>query len=458
MLRTLTVALVLTCVVAADAAAQIVQRPTRPYRGLFGGGPPPDPNRSRSELTFTGSVLSGYDTWLSPGGSTVPTDPTQERHSGRALTGEAALSYFRGRTQRSVSVAGRVRSNGYSGIDAESTLGGSGVVAGQTNLGRVTQLRVSQNVSYEPTLVLGGQAPIGIDASTPVATPTDVSSGYLEQRSWSSSSFVNLDRRWTARHTTQIGVAYSRQTYLDGLGNDTRSSTANAMHSWSFSRTSNIRAQYLFNDSDFESIGGLSTPMTNQNVELLFGYNKRLSPTRQLQIEGGGGATHVSTLSALDRSELSYWMPSGRGSISWDVGRSWSIGGSYSRSASVLQGVSLTSFATDAATVSVSGLINSRMEASISANYSNGRSGGADTTGRFETYRGSLQLLYALSRCCATTVNYDYYVYGFQNVADLPSSFPSDFDRQAIRVGFTVWLPLYGMYQDGDRSRGSRRY
>ena len=91
--------------------------------------------------------------------------------------------------------------------------------------------------------------------------------------------------------------------------------------------------------------------MTNQTIDFSFSYDRRLSPTRQLQITGGGGATHVSTLNAVDHSNLWYWMPSGSGSFSWDVGRSWSLAGDYSRSANVLQGVSLTTFATDSAIV-----------------------------------------------------------------------------------------------------------
>jgi hypothetical protein len=401
--------------------------------------------------------MMGYDTWLSPGGSSTPTSPVEERHSGRAVTGDAALSYFRGRIERSVSLDGRARTNGYSGINADPTIGGTVVATAETNLGRLTQLRVSQDFGYEPTLVLGAPGAAGIVIDAPVAPSADVTSGYLEQRSWSANSLINLDRRWTARHTTRVGAAFSRLTYLDDLGNDTRTRGANATHSWLLSRSHSVRALYNISDSDLDAVDGLATPMTNQNIDVSFGYTRRLSPTRQLQMNAGGGATHVSTLNALDRSDLAYWMPSGSGSVSWDVGRSWSLAGEYSRAASVLQGVSVTTFATDSASASVSGLVNSRVEASLSTTYSNGRSGGADTSGRFENYSGSLQLRYAISRCCATAVNYDYYVYRFENVADLPSGFPADFDRQAIRVGITVWLPLYGTYQDGGSSRGSRR-
>jgi hypothetical protein len=229
------------------------------------------------------------------------------------------------------------------------------------------------------------------------------------------------------------------------------------MHSWRFSRTSSIRASYSYSDSDLESGSGMITPMVTKSIEVSLGYSRRLSPTRQLQITTGGGATQVSTLDTVNRSDLSYWMPSGSGSLSWDVGRSWSIAGNYNRSASVVQGVSLTTFATNSAGASLSGLLGSRVETSISTAYSNGQSGGLGTSGRFENYSGSLQMLYAFSRCCATTLNYDYYVYRFQDVADLPNLFPPDFDRQAIRVGFTIWLPLYGTYADAGSSRGTRR-
>jgi hypothetical protein len=458
MRRLLAFAAMIVCALTADAAAQIVQRPSRPYRGLFGGGPTPDPNRTRSELTLTSSLLVGHDTWLSPSGTEGSVDPSEERHSGAALTGDAALKFFRGRAERSIAVDGLVRSNGYAGIGAESTLGASGSVTGLTHLGRLTQLRVGQEFGYEPTLVLGMPAAIDnvvVDVSS--QPPLDVSSGYLEQRSWSSSSFLNFDRRWSQRQTTTIGAAYSRVSYLDDLGSDTSSVAATASHVWLFNSRSSVRGLYQINDSELHPSDGPVTPMTTQNIEMSYGYARRLSPTRQLQLSVGGGATHVNTLNATNGSDLAYWMPAGSGSFSLDVGRSWSIAGDYSRSANVLQGVSLTSFATDAASASVSGLVSSRIEMSLAAMYSNGRSGGANTSGRFENSSGSAQLLYAISRCCATTVNYDYYVYHFENVTDLASGFPPNFDRQAIRVGFTVWLSLYGTYAEGGASRGVRR-
>ena len=56
-------AIVVFSVVPGWAHAQAVQRPLRPYAGWFGGGPPPDPNRTRQELTLQGSVLGSRSEW-----------------------------------------------------------------------------------------------------------------------------------------------------------------------------------------------------------------------------------------------------------------------------------------------------------------------------------------------------------------------------------------------------------
>lgn len=449
-----TILMVLVCLCAAptDAAAQTTQRPTRPYRGLFGGGPTSDPNRTRTELTFTGSLLFGYDTWLTPGGTGI--NPTQEPQSGNALTGEASLGYFHGNNRRSLSIDGRTLTLGYSGINADPTIGGSVAIVGHSNLGRVVEVTVSEDVAYEPTLVLGGTTPdVPIEGPAP-APPADVTSGYLEQRSWSSNTGLSLGRQWTPRQTTRVDAGYLHSVFLDEFGYDTRSVRADLSHAWQRSRTLTFEGLYGFEDSQFDGIDGLTTPMTSHRLNGSLTYARRLSPTRNMNFTVGGGATQVTTLSAAERADLTYWTPSGSASFGIDIGRSWSVAANYTRDVSVLQGVSLTSFASNEAHVIATGLIGSRVEASLAATYSKGRAGGGSTTGQYENYNGSMQLRYAFSRCCAASVNYDYYAYEFLDVVDLPSDFISNFDRQAIRVGVTLWLPLYGRETGGGSGRG----
>src|SRR5262245_21525289 len=101
------------------ATAQLLERPRRPFTGLFGGGPPPDPTRPRQELTLTVNLLGGYDDNLSLTGTDTnrPPDPNQDK-AGYTRSGDVLLRYWRGTTQRSFEIEGRGYVNSYSNSDA----------------------------------------------------------------------------------------------------------------------------------------------------------------------------------------------------------------------------------------------------------------------------------------------------------------------------------------------------
>ena len=96
--------------------------------------------------------------------------------------------------------------------------------------------------------------------------------------------------------------------------------------------------------------------------------------------------------------------------------------------------MSLTSFATDSASASVSGLINSRIETSFSANYSNGRRAAGDQRPIRELQRLDAVAVrdFAVLR---EHSDYDYYVYRFGRRRSADGLSP-EFDRHAIRVGY----------------------
>jgi hypothetical protein len=59
-------------------------------------------------------------------------------------------------------------------------------------------------------------------------------------------------------------------------------------------------------------------------------------------------------------------------------------------------------------------------------------------------YGATTQLRVLLSENVAATVSYYYYYHRYSNPGALPAGFPAEYDRQAVRVGFTVWVPLAG--------------
>ena len=163
------VPLLLMVFVPVFAAAQTTERPPRPYRGLFGGGPPPDPNRTHQELTLTLSGGGGYDSWISPGGGVGPVDPSQERQSGFVREGRS-LNYRRGRAARAVSLEGAGLRPPIRIMDP--LIGGSFQATFDSSLGRQSRFQAAHLTSYQPTLIIGAFGPLAADVPSAVLPET----------------------------------------------------------------------------------------------------------------------------------------------------------------------------------------------------------------------------------------------------------------------------------------------
>ena len=455
-MRTLFVCVPLALLLCAPSPvdAQQVPRPARPYRGLFGGGPPIDPNRDRHELTLTASLTGGYGDVIPAGGSTVGPAPTTQ--SGATGQAEGQLRYWFGRTGRFFSAEGRGSWLGYTGIDVDPMIGGSGQVRAETGLGRRSDMHASLNVSYDPTLVLGAFTPLLNDVDPTLLPETGQASGVTDQTSWGSAGTVGLNYRWNPRQTTNGSLGYSKRTYLDEFGFDSRSLSAGAGHNWLLSRYTSFRGTYRFSDSSLVASDDSTIPLTEHTLEFGLSYTRRLSATREFHLSGGGGATYVDTLSATSPDPLQYWTPSGHGTFRLGVGRSWAVSVDYRRGVTVLQGVTLEAFSTDAVVLATNGALGRRADLSFSGAYSSGSTDAGPSVSRFGSYGGNVQTQYALSRCCAITASYDYYYYRLRDVPNVPLSFPSQYDSNAIRFGVVVSLPLYGSYAGGTERGGSR--
>jgi len=455
-MRILTASLMLPLVLCAPSPvdAQQVPRPVRPYRGLFGAGPPPEPTRTRHELTLTASMTGGYDDVITPGDSGVT--PGMVPQGGFAGLADGNLRYWFGRAGKSISAEGRGFWNGYTDIDVDPMVGASGLVRAETPLGRRNNFNAALDVAYEPTLILGAFTPLQGDVDPNLLPETGQTTGFAEQRSWWSTSSGAFSRRWTTRQMTNLGFAYARRTYLDELGFDSRTSSGSAGHDWLFSRNTSVRGTYRFSRTSFLDAGDSMHPLSDHTVESGLAHTRRLSPTREFYLAGGGGATYVETFNESNDAPLDYWTPSGYATLRLGVGRSWSVSADYRRGITVLQGVTLESFPTNAASVATYGNLGRRVDLTLQGAYSIGQTGDSASSSRFASYSGLARLRYALARCCAASVDYDYYYYRLQDVANVPLGVPNQFDRNSVRVGFVVWLPLYGSYVDAPERGGVR--
>jgi hypothetical protein len=439
---------ILALAVAAPvpAVAQIIERPARPFRGLFGGGPPPDPNRTRQELTLTSSLFAGYDDVLAPGGS-HPTGETPV--SGYTGYADVALQYWKGRTNRSFEVQGRGYGNAYTNLGLNPSFGGNVWIQGKTPIGRRNQLHASQTVSYDPFFAPGTGPLIG-DLAPEVPAETVSTHGLTEHPSWTAETILSMTREFTPRRSLTAHYEFNRQNYIGLGGIDNLSHAVQASYESAVSRTVSIRASYGFSRTTFEEDPGPDRPLTDHSVDLGATYERRLSRTRQVTFSGGGGAAYVDTVSTVTQQPIAYWTPSGHAGVGLDLGRSWLFSLDYRRGVSVLDGISLEAFITDSAGISLGGYLGPRVLTTLSGDYSNGAAG-AGGAGRYRSLDFNAQLEFAVTRWCAAVVLYNYYDYRLHDVTDLEPGVPESFDRNAVRVGVTFWLPLHGSYTTPSR-------
>jgi hypothetical protein len=415
---------------ATPGEAQVIQPPRRILQ------PQTDSNRLRQQLTLSIDVLGGAEDNLAPedaSGSEFLTRP-----GGRTGFAATKLHYRIGQSNRSVEAIGGGFVNAFRNIGLTPVYGGDLAVRGRTGLGQRTVLDVGQNVRSDPFFALDPLNSIQPAAPDLAAGASDASpiDPFTKNRSLSLTTRASLNRRWTRRTTMDLSYNFNDRIYDGGPAFDSRGHVATLAVSRSLGRASGVKASYRY--STFESAGAGGDPLAfeDQTVDVGWQYGKDLSRTRRIELSVGAGAVRQES-----------WGPSGYGTASVDVGRTWTLTTYYRRGVSVLQGVSARPFTTDAADVQLGGRLAGRIAAVFSGTYSNGQTGThaeASRPGRFDSYAFTGQLSFQVTPWWSAVATYSHYQYALNTVASQTLGISPDTYRNAVRVGFTLQLPLVG--------------
>jgi hypothetical protein len=429
--------------IAPVAGAQVLEPPARPTRGLLGGGPPPDPTRTRQELTFGGNLLGGYDDNLNEAGVG---DMFTPRPSGSLAFGEANLHYLVGTQTRFLELAGRGYFNAYQHSGLGTNYGADQSVAGRTPLGRKTNLAFGESVRYAPFFSLAVFGPLdGVRTEpSPDVNPTN---GITATRTWANDLSASLTRTWTRRLETDVAYTFRRQTYEGNVGADGTAQAVTVGLLRSFGRSTGVRATYSHARSEYAGEGDPTQVFSDDTAELGLTYQRNLSRTRRIALSGGGGALRARQTFGVAGESFEYTSPSGYGSVRVDVGHSYSVSADYRRSLSVLQASTAQSFVTHSAILSVGGFLNSRLETVASAGYANGQAGQSPEVseiGMYDGYTGTLRLRIRVSRGWSSVVSVSHYQYDLNAVASRVLSVSPEMHRNSVRAGLAWSLPLYG--------------
>lgn len=392
-------------------------------------------------------LFGGYEDNISPDGSGTPTSPVALQRSGVIGTVGSLVRYRQGSATSGFEASGQTSVNSFRNMGVRPLVGATGSVQGNTRKFK-TDLNVAASTEYRPTFTFGI---LGSGLSDEVSTPPiDPTAGIMEMQSINSTVYVSAANQWSSRQWTTVSGTYARGSYGTG-GLDMASRSAGVSYNRNLSRRTSIQTIYTRFHQTVVDAGGV-IPVDSDQGTIGFEYRHLVSRNRNLVFSGGGGAVYVSTLSVLDDSPFDYVAPSGYAVVRLDLGRTWSLTADARRSVTMVEGVTPQSFLTDTVSVAVGGGIGRRFTVAATSTYSGG-SPHEGQTGSFDMLNGVAQVDFALKSWCAMFGSYSYGEYSFGDEAAVPPGYPSRSERNAIRVGLTIWLPLYGTFLQSDIAR-----
>jgi hypothetical protein len=420
---------VLAIVVCAVPSYAQRPRPDRPYRGLFGGNGA-DPN-STQQLDLNISLFGAYDQNILASSGQIGIDPRFQQ-SGNYDGGTISLDYSLRVARTTFDFTG---GTSYRYYPSSSQMNGSSSfvsVGMSAKLSPLTDFRATESASYLPFYSLG--AVPGLTAETPGQIAPILSNYPLVQDSAISvSSSASVDHRLTPRasFSADYMVQYTKYRASDRVYD---SWLGGGQYGYKLSSRASMRLAYHYSRYDY-ALFGVSQPTSGHNIDFGMDYTKPLSPTRTMTY-GFTVGTAVAKVVATN-----HVLATGSAYLNRQVSRSWSANLSYSRGIQYVAGFS-SPFFSDSASGGLSGFLSPRSRVNVSAGYSNGQAGIATTNQGYRTYSGVAGYQFALNRFIALTADYNYYHYLFDPTVTLPIGLNRGLNRQSIRGGLTLWLPL----------------
>ena len=273
-----------------------------------------------------------------------------------------------------------------------------------------------------------------------VLAAPDVDSTIIQRGSFRYGGNAEF-RMLAARHSTvTVGTSYTKTDLTrEPTGNfDVRSIGANVRHA--VSGSASLRIGYALEESTYE---GSSTPSTRiQNLNIGIDYRKPLSRSRRSFLRFTTGSIISEQVAGItEPAEGRRIQAIGSASLVHQMGRTWNAVAQYRREVGYLEGFAQPVFS-DSANAAVGGLITRRLDLFLDANYITGTSAIRRDAPRFDSYSASARLRRALNRSLAVYVEYLFYQYNFDEAADRPVGLPRKFNRNGVRVGLSLWLPL----------------
>jgi hypothetical protein len=185
-------------------------------------------------------------------------------------------------------------------------------------------------------------------------------------------------------------------------------------------------------------------PFDRHDVDLGVDYGQTLNVTRRTTFgfrTGSSMTTRRDRPAGADGRET-YLRVIGAADLNHRMGRTWQAHLGYERGFQYIVGIP-EPFASDAVSAALGGYLTDRLHFEMASSYTQGGLR-YSTEGRgYNVYDASALLQYPVTQRLALDLNYLYVKYLPQGGLLLPG-IPEAFERNAVRVGLSVWVPLLG--------------
>ncbi len=392
-------------------------------------------------LVLDVNLQGGYDDNLSAGTASGFENPTAMA-SGSAGTFDAGFTFARHNLRHALTLNSRGTAYAYPAHLAGPVVGADAALGGQTTLGRNTTLDGSQMVGYEPFF-----SPFDTTGTMPSAQLEQAvpSTGLFERRSIVGRSALSITQQWGVRQSATGRYEYGSRRFADAAVGDTRVHSANAAYRVTVSGALAVRGDYRYMNFAATEPGGGVRPNRTHRIEGGLQGDVPTSRTQKVSWSVVGGANKLSSEGSTLAQPFVSWVPVGSATMKLPVSDTWAVDASYLREFSLLQGLTDAVYANDTAMLTLGGLAGRRTNLQIGGSFATWRtpapSGIAST---FKVYGFTLQVRHALTRTVGMIASYSYYHHRFADGGELPEGFPTQYDRNALRMGVSVRFPLAG--------------
>jgi hypothetical protein len=279
----------------------------------------------------------------------------------------------------------------------------------------------------------------GEDATLGVAPPQ----GIIEQRWLVFGGSGGYEHQWNRTNVTRVQYDGRSMRPVEGSGFESDTEMIWVDQLWNRTAAFSMIGRYRVSQTRQRSSDIPTEPIRHQNAELALRYQRRLSPTRSYALSLRGGATHVFDVAA---DEVKSVHPSFGGGVELEVSRTWSLSAAVRRDVSVLGGVSVVPVLTDGVDLVLSGTPTRKLRFAVFGSIATSSTLMIGTEHVMDVGGATAEVRYAITPWSATFVSYGFYRHRIEDPFLVADGFPTRYERRAIRVGMTLWLPLYGAF------------